>query len=104
MKNAKALILPSLWEEVGFVLVEAAISNLFLISSDCKNGPIEFLDNGKNGYLFQNDNLISLRSALKNFLGADKNDLYRKTLKAKKNVKKYTIFYHYKHLIKILDV
>ena len=104
LKNARALISASIWEDPGATLMESAFCNTPIISSDCKNGPIEFLDNGKSGYLFQNDNLISLKSTLKNFLSADKNDLYRKTLKAKKNVKKYTIFYHYNRLIKILDV
>ena len=67
MKNAKALILPSLWEEVGFVLVEAAISNLFLISSDCKNGPKEFLCHGKGGLLFNSREIDNLSSKLFEF-------------------------------------
>ena len=41
MKNAKGFILSSLWEDPGFVLIEA-MCNLFIISSDCKNGPVEF--------------------------------------------------------------
>jgi glycosyltransferase involved in cell wall biosynthesis len=44
MKNAEALILSSLWEDPGFVLIEAAFCNLFIISSNCKNGPTEFLN------------------------------------------------------------
>ena len=43
-KYGELFILSSLWEEVGFVIVEAAMSNLFVISSDCPNGPSEFLD------------------------------------------------------------
>ena len=43
MKNSDVYVLSSLWEEVGFVIVEAAINNLYLISSDCPNGPKEFL-------------------------------------------------------------
>ena len=39
MKASKSFILSSLWEEVGFVIVEAALCNSFVISSDCKNGP-----------------------------------------------------------------
>ena len=30
-----AFILSSKWEEMGFVIVEAALSNLFIISSNC---------------------------------------------------------------------
>ena len=31
MKNSKCFILPSLWEEVGFVMVEASFCNNFLL-------------------------------------------------------------------------
>ena len=53
-------ILTSLWEDPGFVLVEAAYNNLFIISSDCKNGPKEILDNGKRGLLFNNKKKMPL--------------------------------------------
>ena len=39
MRNSCAFILSSLWEEVGFVIVEAALCNSFIISSNCENGP-----------------------------------------------------------------
>ena len=55
MKRASLFILTSLWEEVGFVIVEAALSNLLIISSDCPNGPKEFLDNGSGGFLFKSN-------------------------------------------------
>ena len=42
MKYAQAFILSSLWEDPGFVLIEAAMCNLLIISSNCKNGPEEF--------------------------------------------------------------
>ena len=42
MKDAESFILSSKWEEMGFVIIEAAFSNLYLISSDCPNGPKEF--------------------------------------------------------------
>ena len=57
MKKSEVFVLSSLWEEVGFVIVEAAISNLFVISSNCPNGPSEFLDNGTHGILFENNKL-----------------------------------------------
>ena len=67
MKNAQAFILSSLWEDPGFVLIEAAMNNLFLISSDCKNGPSEILDNGNRGYLFKNNEKMHYLILLKNF-------------------------------------
>ena len=60
--NAKALISCSLWEDPGAVMIEAAFSNTLVLSSNCKNGPKEFLMNAQAGYLFENDNLDSLRS------------------------------------------
>ena len=102
MKKAKALILPSLWEEVGFVIVEAAFSNLFVISSDCPNGPKEFLENGNAGYLFKSNAPSELKNKIKNFVNEEK-DLKRFKLKAKKNSSNYTLFRHHLSLKKILS-
>ena len=103
MKNAKALILPSLWEEVGFVLVEAAISNLFLISSDCKNGPKEFLCHGKGGLLFNSREIDNLSSKLFEFNKMSIENRFKKKITAKKNSLKYTLFRHYKKINLILN-
>ena len=50
---ADCFILSSLWEDPGFVLIEAALNNVNIISSDCPNGPREILP--KNGILFVNN-------------------------------------------------
>ena len=47
--KAKAVIVPSLWEDPGFVMVEAAFNLTPLIVSDCPSGPKEFIDKDKNG-------------------------------------------------------
>lgn len=60
MKDADAFILSSKWEEMGFVIIEAALTNLYIISSNCPNGPSEFLNYGKNGLLFENNKLNAL--------------------------------------------
>ena len=65
MKNSKCFILPSLWEEVGFVMVEASFCNNFIISSDCKNGPEEFLENGSAGLIFKNNKRYYLKEKRK---------------------------------------
>ena len=57
----------SLWEDPGFVIIEAALSNLFVISSDCKNGPKEFLLNGKAGLLYPSDKENKLSESLNIF-------------------------------------
>jgi len=101
MKRAKAFILTSLWEEVGFVIVESALCNLFVISSDCPNGPREFLQSGKGGILFKSNEKDSLYHAMLSFLN-NKNSQYRKLVITKKNSLKYTMFRHNLNLVKLL--
>ena len=60
MRKSKGFILSSLWEEIGFVIVEAAMSNTAVISSDCKNGPKEFLTYGNGGFLYESNKCDSL--------------------------------------------
>ena len=103
LKNSKAFILSSLWEEMGFVIIEAASCNTLIISSNCPNGPSEFLNYGEAGYLFNNNSVNDLVQNLIKFDREEKNIKYNKILLAKKNVKKFTIFNHYKELKKILD-
>ena len=65
MHNSLALISTSLWEDPGFVMIEAAAINTFVISSDCPSGPVEFISND-GGLLFENGNEESLKKLLKN--------------------------------------
>ena len=102
MKKARALILSSLWEEVGFVIVESAFSNLFVISSDCPNGPTEFLENGEAGYLFQSNKENELKNKLLHFTAQEKN-VEKLKVKAKKNSLNFSLFRHYLNLEKILN-
>ena len=101
MKNAEAFILSSLWEDPGFVLIEAGFCNLFIISSNCKNGPSEFLQNGKGGILFESNQKNALNNALKSFFESKKNFGIKKII-TKKNCVKYTLFRHFMILNKIL--
>ncbi len=101
MKNADAFILSSLWEEPGFVLIEAAMSNLFIISSDCPNGPKEFLKNGDAGLLFESNKKNALKRKLEEFSILHK-EIKTKKIEAKKNCFNYTIFRHSLFLRKII--
>ena len=98
MKNASLFILSSLWEDPGFVIIEAALCNLSIVSSNCSNGPKEFLSNGKAGNLFNSNEADALYNALK---GVNYND-FNKKVKAKKNSLKYTNYRHFKRLNSIL--
>ncbi len=95
MKKSEVFVLSSLWEEVGFVIVEAAISNLFVISSNCPNGPSEFLDNGNHGILFENNKKNKLSESLEAYLKLNKEKKLSMRVKLKKESMKYTIFRHY---------
>ena len=98
MKNASMYVLSSLWEDPGFVIIEAALCNLPIISSNCSNGPKEFLSNGDAGKLFENNKKGALSRALEYH---DENFL--KKVKAKKNTLKYTNFRHFKKLDSIIS-
>ena len=103
MKRASAFILSSLWEEVGFVIVEAAVSNLSIISSDCKNGPKEFLSHGEGGFLFDSNKKQALYNSLLLFMNTSKKEISKKKIKAKKNSLKFTMFRHQLKLKKLLN-
>jgi glycosyltransferase involved in cell wall biosynthesis len=102
MRKAEAFILPSLWEEVGFVIVEAAFSNLYVISSDCPNGPNEFLLNGQAGSIFSNNQPDKLFLKMKDFCDQNSNEIFLKKIKAKRQAKLYTTFNHHQVLTKII--
>ena len=77
-------ILPSLWEDPGFVLVEAGYMNLTILSSDCPNGPKELLNNQKNGFLFKTN---SIKNFIENFEcieNSNKNMIEEKKISFKK--------------------
>ena len=99
--KSEIFVLSSKWEEVGFVIVEAALSNLFVISSNCPNGPTEFLENGHNGILFENNKSNALNEALNNYLNLK--DINQKKMRLKKNSIKYSKFRHFLVLNKILS-
>ena len=95
IKNSKLFISTSLWEDPGFVIVEAALSNTPVISSDCPSGPKEIIhENELGGYLFKNDNKEDLNKKINQFLLEDKNKILEKKIFIKKNIKKYSVFNH----------
>ena len=102
ISKAKAVLSPSLWEDPGAVMIEAAFCNKIVISSDCISGPKEFLLDGKGGYLFKNNNLNSFVKTVNDFLQDNNHNILLKKINAKKNSKKYTLFNHFKQLDALL--
>ena len=103
MQNCEAFILTSLWEDPGFVLIEAAFCRANIISSNCKNGPVEFIDNDQCGFGFKNNRLEDFEKQFYNFLNSEKKFLIQKKINALTKTKKFTNFMHFKELNKILD-
>lgn len=98
LKKANAFILTSLWEDPGFVLIEASYSNTTIISSDCDNGPKEILDKNKNGFLFKSNNYNSFFEVFENFLNTNLEFIKKKKINAKKMSREFSLFRHYLHL------
>jgi len=99
-KNGEVFVLSSLWEEVGFVMVEAALTNLFIISSNCPNGPTEFLSDGKHGILFESNKKGELSNSLIKY--ANLKGVKKHKFEIKKNTKQYTKYRHFQKLNDIL--
>ncbi len=96
--QSKLFILTSLWEDPGFVLVEAVLNNLPIISSNCKNGPEEIIKGTNGGILFENNNIEDLRNKIIEFLSLNENEINKKKIISKKNIKRYSLFRHFKLL------
>jgi len=100
--DAEAFILSSLWEDPGFVLVEAAFANTTIISSDCNNGPTEILEKGKNGFLFKSNDKQDFLKIFEEFKKSDQKIIYKKKINSKRMSKKYSLFSHFLELKKII--
>ena len=101
LKNCKAFILSSLWEDPGFVLIEAMVSDCLVLSSDCPNGPKEIIEK-KNGLLFKNNSETDFIFKYKHLINLRDNEKKELIINAKKKIKNYSIFHHYKQLKKLL--
>ena len=65
IKNAKMLIMSSLYEGFSNVLLEAIYLKTPVVVSDCPGGNSEIVENGINGYLFETGNSIDMADKMK---------------------------------------
>ena len=102
LNHATVFISSSKYEDPGASIIQAIHCNKFVISSNCKNGPSEILDGGNGGILYD---LVdgSIEQSFKKFLNTDNVTRKRYIINAKKNILKYSLFRHYKTLIKIIN-
>ena len=104
IKKSIAIISSSLWEDPGAVMIEASYCNKNVISSNCPNGPEEFLSSDSGNYLFRNNDVVSLINKINCFLNDDENKKFLQILSCKKKSRNYTIFKHYKRLVLLLKL
>ena len=101
LKNCRAFILSSLWEDPGFVLVEAMVSDCVVLSSNCPNGPKEIIEE-KNGVLFISNSETDFISKFKYLINLSYEEQKFLRINAKKKIKNYSIFRHHQQLQKLL--
>jgi glycosyltransferase involved in cell wall biosynthesis len=102
--SSECFISTSLWEDPGFIIIEAGVVNKNIISSDCPNGPAELLNNSKNGYLFDNNNKFDLLKKFYEFHYDTAESRNKKKINAKKFFKRYSVVSHYFQFNKILSI
>ena len=102
---SQGFILTSLWEDPGFVLIEAAACRTPIFSSDCPEGPREIIKDNFNGLLFKSNDENDL---VKNFIKFK--DIISSPQKKKKLIlnnliltRQFSFFNHYVKLNKILS-
>jgi len=93
MNKSEALVLTSLWEDPGFVIIEAGYNNCQVVSSNCPNGPMEIIDKD-GGYLFKSNSKIDFLKTIKSFLNDNKRNKINRKIVLKKRSKKFTLFRH----------
>ena len=90
-KIANLFVLTSIYEGFGNVLIEAGIFKLPIISTNCKSGPKEILNNGKFGDLVNIDDVETLsKLIIKNLKYPNK----KKISKMYKSLKRFSIKKH----------
>ena len=59
----------------GFIMVESAFVGTPIITSDCPNGPKEFIGKSENGFIYNSNDVESFQKELDNFLNISKENL-----------------------------
>jgi|TARA_B100001059_G_scaffold223735_1_gene249048 glycosyltransferase involved in cell wall biosynthesis len=98
--KAKAFILTSLWEDPGFVLVEAAISRTLVLSTSAKPGPNELIKNNLNGIVYQENDYSDFKKQFDKIFSLENSNILK--INNLKSVKKFTLLRHYSQIKKTI--
>ena len=103
LHNCECYISSSLYEDPGFTLIESGFLNKFVIAADSNTGPTEILNYSNNGFLFKNNDKISLVNKYLEFKKLSIDELMNKKINLKKFSKIFSVFSHFQNLEKILS-
>ena len=101
MLKAKLFILSSLWEDPGFVLIEAGFCRTQILTSDCRTGPEELIKHNINGFVYKSNNIVDFLDKLDEFSQSKIKNIIK--LNGMKMTKKFTLFNHFKSFVQILN-
>ena len=104
IQGSLCVIVSSLWEDPGFVMIEASALKKIVINSNCPSGPKEFFNNGKTGFLFQNNNTESLIKTFDKFMQTKKKKINFLIKKSYKKSLNYSEISHAKNLKKLFEI
>ena len=104
IKSSQGFFLSSLWEDPGFVLIEAGACKIPVFSSDCLEGPKEIIKDNVNGILFKSNDINDFVKNFDRFNNIINNKDLKKKLILNNLIltKKFSLFSHYLKLDKIL--
>ena len=103
LHNCECYISSSLYEDPGFTLIESGFLNKPVIAADSNTGPSEILNDSNNGFLFKNNDKISLVNQYLYFKKLSATEIMKKKKNFKKFSKNFSIFKHFQNLEKILS-
>ena len=103
-KSHDCLLVTSLWEDPGFLIIEAADHCLPIISSDCQSGPKEILKNGELGYLFLSNNFNDFEKKFEKFMNDKNNVIEEKVIKLNTQIKEFYVDSHIQILKNYLNL
>tara|TARA_Y100000992_G_scaffold293385_1_gene251952 strand:- start:13025 stop:14185 length:1161 start_codon:yes stop_codon:yes gene_type:complete len=101
LDKCDAFILSSLWEDPGFVILEAMYCNTFVISSDCQSGPKEIISLNR-GLTYENNSKEDFLKKLNEFKNLSTNQKFEIKYNAKRFTKNFSLLNHYKTLDSLL--
>ena len=85
-------------------MIEASALKKIVINSNCPSGPKEFFNNGKNGFLFQNNNTESLIKTFDKFMQTEKKKINFFIRQSYKKSLGYSEIAHAENLNKYLKI